>query len=190
MEKILQDTDIVDLFFARDEEALSQTARKYGVRLRGIARQITEDVRDAEECENDTYLEAWKRIPPAEPRDHLFAFLGTITRHLALDICRKRNSQKRQAVFCELSDELASCLPGGGLAELQLEAEELQQAVDRFLAACPREQVRIFVRRYWYFDSISAVAKACGCSESKVKVTLFRMREKLRKQLEKEGYTI
>lgn len=190
MERILQDSEIVELYLARDEDAIAQTARKYGVRLRGIAAQITEDARDAEECENDTYLEAWKRIPPNEPREYLFAFLGTITRHLALDTCRRRNSQKRQALFCELTDELASCLPGNEQVESGLEAEALQEAVNRFLAGCSREKVRIFVRRYWYFDGIPAIAKACECSESKVKVTLFRMRKNLRKQLEKEGYSL
>ena len=132
----------------------------------------------------------WKRIPPNEPREYLFASLGTITRHLALDTCRRRNSQKRQALFCELTDELASCLPGNEQVESGLEAEALQEAVNRFLAGCSREKVRIFVRRYWYFDGIPAIAKACGCSESKVKVTLFRMRKNLRKQLEKEGYDL
>ena len=190
MESCLNDAQIVDLFLAREEDALAQTARKYGNRLRGIAESILDNRQEAEECENDTYLEAWNRIPPNEPRDYLFAFLGTITRHLAIDLCRRKNAQKRQALFCELTEELGSCLPGAETAEISLEAEELRQLIERFLIGCSAEQRRIFVRRYWFFDSISAAAKHCGCSESKVKTTLFRLREKLRARLREEGYDL
>ncbi|MBQ1834989.1 MAG: RNA polymerase subunit sigma-70, partial [Oscillospiraceae bacterium] len=103
----MTDAEIVALYLARDEAAISQTARQYGARLCRIANQILNDPSGAEECENDTYWEAWRRIPPHEPRDYLFAFLGRITRRLAIDVCRKNAAQKRSALLCELTAEMA-----------------------------------------------------------------------------------
>ena len=102
----MDDERIIDLYFARDESAIRETADKYGARLRAIAYAILEDRESAEECENDVYLEAWKRIPPNEPRGYLFEYLGRITRHLAIDECRRRNALKRQIVYCELTKEM------------------------------------------------------------------------------------
>ena len=186
----MEDTKIVDLYLARDEAAVAETASKYGLRLRGIARRLLDSEPAAEECENDTYLEAWNRIPPHEPRTYLFPFLGKITRHLAIDECRRRESLKRQALFCELTAELEECLPGGSDVEGDVAAEELGRTVTAFLMTCTEEQRSLFILRYWYFQSVPEIAAACGVSRSKVKTTLFRLRERLRQYLEKEGYEL
>lgn len=187
----MDDSKIVDLYFARDESAISQTAEKYGARLRGIANRILEDPSAAEECENDTYLAAWRLIPPNEPRAGLFSFLGKITRHLAIDEARKRGAEKRSALLCELTREMEECLPSGtDGVESTLEAQELSKLISSFLAWHSREQQNVFVRRYWYFDSIGEISGRYGFSGSKVKMILSRMRGELREVLRKEGYDL
>lgn len=185
----MEDSAIVERFLKRDESAVDLTAQKYGLSLRKIACRILEDMASAEECENDTYLEAWNRIPPNEPRTYLFAFLGRITRHLAIDICRKNASQKRHAVFCELTQEMAECI-GEDHVENAINAEALHQLLNNFLSKHSRMQCNVFVRRYWYFDSIADISKRYGYSQSKVKTMLFRLRKELQEVLKREGYTI
>lgn len=186
----MDDSIIVDLYLSRDESAISLTAEKYGSKLRTIAYGILSSKSSAEECENETYLEAWNLIPPHEPRTYLFPFLGRIIRHLAIDEYRKAVSQKRDAYVCELTREMEECIPGKkDVAEI-VDAKELSQAISQFLENCTYEQRNLFVRRYWFFDSISEISKRYGYSQSKVKTTLFRLREALKDYLEKEGYTI
>ena len=186
----MDDSKIVELYLSRDESAISQTAQKYGTKLRQIANSILNNMASAEECENDAYLEAWNRIPPNEPRTYFFAFLGKIIRHLAIDECRKKSSQKRQALFCELTAEMEECIPGHADVEKEIEADELSRSINSFLGNCSKEQRDVFVRRYWYFDTIPEICKRYGYSQSKVKTMLFRLRESLRNHLEKEGYTL
>ena len=186
----MDDGRIVELYLARDESAIAHTSEKYGPALRTLAHRILDDIPASEECENDTYLEAWNRIPPHEPRDYFFPFLGRIARHLAIDRCRRRDARKRSAVLCELTAELELCLPAKENVEAEVNASELAAVIRRFLALCTEEQRGIFLRRYWYFDTIPAVAAHFGCTESKVKVTLHRLRERLRAVLEEEGWTI
>lgn len=186
----MEDGLIVDMYLKRDESAIDQTAQKYGHKLRAIALRILEDDPSSEECENDTYLEAWNLIPPNEPRTYLFPFLGRITRHLALDMCRKRSAAKRSAVLCELSDEMSECLSSSDNTESQIDTMAFTETVNEFLKGLPKEQRMLFVRRYWYFDTVSDLSSGFGWSRSKVKTTLFRLREKLRGHLEKEGYRL
>ena len=186
----MDDGRIVELYLARDESAIAHTSEKYGPALRTLANRILDDIPASEECENDTYLEAWNRIPPHEPRDYLFPFLGRIARHLAIDRCRRRDAQKRGALLCELTRELEQCLPSGETVETQVNASELEAIIRRFLALCTPEQRGVFLRRYWYFDTIPAIAARYGFTQSKVKVTLHRLRERLRAVLEEEGWTI
>ena len=187
----MDDSRIVELFLSRDESAVSHAAGKYGSKLRSIANRILDDPAAAEECENDTYLAAWDLIPPNEPRNYLFSFLSKITRHIALDMIRKRNSDKRSAVFCELTDEMAECLPADipGVED-EVVAEELSALITSFLKTRSEEQQTVFVRRYWHFDSIDEIAKLTGFSKSKVKMILSRTRRDLRERLRKEGYTV
>lgn len=186
----MEDDRIIDLYLSRDESAIRETAAKYGARLRRIALAVLGSRESAEECENDTYLEVWRRIPPNEPRGYLFEYLGRIIRHLAIDECRRMNSEKRRAEYCELTKEMAECLPGGEPADSHLEAEELMRVISDFLRSCPKEQRTVFIRRYWYFDSVAELGRRFGFSQSKVKSMLYRMREALKAKLEKEGYTI
>ena len=149
----MDDGKIVDLYLSRDEAAIRQTAEKYSSPLRRIAYNIVRDVQTAEECESDTYLKAWNSIPPHEPRDFLFAFLARITRHCALDFCRKRSRLKRAAFLCELSAEMEQCIPHTGpkpedVVE-QMAAEELGQVINGFLRKLPQQQWSVFLQRYW-----------------------------------------
>lgn len=186
----MEDDRIVELYLSRNEEAIGQTARKYGPRLRQIADRILHDEGAAEECENETYWEAWRSIPPHEPRTYLFAFLGRITRHLALNICKRDSRQKRYAVYTELTAEMRECLPAAASTESDFEGKQLAEAINVFLAGCTEAQQIVFTRRYWYFDSIADIASATGFSQSKVKTMLFRLRAGLRKQLEEGGFDV
>lgn len=184
----MEDSLIVELFLQRNESAISESSEKYGSRLRSLALGITEDALTAEECENDTYLEAWKRIPPHEPRKYLYAFLARITRHLALNRIREAKSQKRHAFLTVLSAELEQCLPSG--EEPQLDQLALKEALNGFLTTLSEEKRNIFLRRYWFLDSIECISERFGLSQSKVKTTLFRCRKGLKSYLEQEGYVL
>ena len=186
--KALDDNRIVDLYLNRDEAAISRTSEKYGSRLRNVAYGIVEDLHTAEECENDTYMAAWNSIPPHEPRNYLFAFLARITRHVALDFCKERRRLKRSAYICELSAELEQCIPAPNDTECRVDAMVLCEAINAFLATLSDEKRNVFMRRYWYLDSIATISRRYGLSQSKVKSILFRSRNLLREHLNKEGY--
>ena len=186
----MDDNRIVELYLSRNEKAIKLTAQKYGSRLRSLAHGIVNDRQTAEECENDTYLKAWNAIPPHEPRSYLYAFLARITRHISLNCCRARNQLKRSAFVCELSAEMEQCIPAPDDAECRIDDIALSTAINEFLGKLDEEKRNIFVRRYWYLDSVAAISKRFALSESKVKTTLFRCRNGLREHLEKEGYTL
>ena len=186
----MDDSRIVDLFLSRDESAIAQTSEKYGRRLRSLALHVLEDLSSSEECENDTYMEAWRLIPPNEPRSYLFPFLGRITRHLAIDMCKKRSAAKRSALLCELSDEMEECIPSGADSDSSVDTIVLTDAVNSFLKSLNSEQRTLFIRRYWYFDSVTELSSRYGWTQSKVKTTLFRLRERLRDHLKKEGFEL
>ena len=186
----LDDNKIVELYLLRDETAIKQTAEKYGSRLRALAYGIVDDQQTAEECENDTYMETWNTIPPHEPRGYLYAFLARITRHISLNCCRDRNRLKRSAFICELSMEMEQCIPAPDDVECRIEDMVLSKAINGFLSKLDEEKRNIFIRRYWYLDSITAISKRFALSESKVKTTLFRCRNQLRAYLKREGYTL
>ena len=184
----MEDSVIVELYLSRDETAIARTQEKYGPRLRTVARRILDSEESAEECENDTYFEAWERIPPNEPRTYLYAFLGAITRHLAIDMCRREHSQKRRALFCELTREMGECIPGAQDVEQEAAATELSRAVSRFLETRSQAQRDVFLRRYWFFDTVPEISRRYGFTQSKIKTMLFRLREALREYLKREGY--
>ncbi len=186
----MDDNSIVELYLRRDEDAVKQTAEKYGNRLRALAYGIVDDRQTAEECENDTYMQAWNAIPPHEPRIYLYAFLARITRHVSLNRCRDRDRLKRKAFICELSDEMEQCIPAVDDTARCIDDIMLSKAINSFLGALDEEKRNIFVRRYWYLDSISDISKRFAVTESKVKIILFRCRKQLREQLEKEDYTL
>lgn len=186
----MDDNRIVDLYLRRDEAAIRETAGKFGGRLRSLAYGIVDDRQTAEECENDTYLEAWNAIPPHEPRSYLYAFLARITRHIALNRCRERSRLKRSAWICEFSAELEQCIPAPDDTACRMDDLALGEAINGFLGKLDEEKRNLFVRRYWYLDSIADISKRFALSESKVKTTLFRCRARLRKHLEQEGYRL
>ena len=187
----MDDSQIVDLYLSRDESAISRTASKYGSRLRDVANRILNDFTAVEECENDTYLTAWNRIPPSEPRTYLFAFLGKIIRCLATDEVRRRSSSRRSAVICELTKEMEDCIPDGtNSVEDAVDARELGKLITTFLGSCSEDQRKVFVRRYWYFDTVQEIGDLYGFSNSKVKMILSRLRKDLSAFLRKEGYQV
>ena len=186
----MEDDKIVQLYLNRDEGAIQFSSEKYGSRLRTLSLGITSDLQTSEECENDTYLQAWNLIPPNEPRTFLYAFLARIARHISIDRCRERASLKRDGYIVELSEEMEMCLPATEDVESRIAEEELGKAISNYLHTISQEKRVIFVRRYFYLDSIAEISKRCAITESKVKSSLFRTRNDLREYLIKEGYAL
>lgn len=145
---------------------------------------LIQDYETARECENDTYLQAWNRIPPNEPREYFFAFLAKIIRHISLDVCKKRNRQKRSGTLVELTGELEQCIPDlRRNVEMAVEGKEFGRIVSEFLRTLPEQQRKIFVRRYWFADSVQEIADTFDCSENTVKSILFRVRKRMKNYL-------
>lgn len=181
-----EDNKIVELFIKRDESAIKEVSFKYGNKLNNIAKNILDNISDAQECENDTYMDAWNSIPPNEPKEYLFAYLAKIIRNKALNYYKSRNALKRKAIIVELSKELEECIAAPEV-DVNISDNEVGRLISNFLRDQKEEARIIFVRRYWYVDSINDIAKMFNISESKVKSSLFRTRNKLRVYLEKEG---
>lgn len=186
----MDDKAIISLFLDRNVVAISRTKEKYGKRLMRFAYEITEDVQAAEECENDTYHRAWNAIPPHEPYDYFYAFLTHITRNSALNYCRSKNSKKRKALIEELTEELENTIPDQSNIEEMIDDMSLKELLNNFLGTLSKEKRNVFIRRYWYMDSVQRIAQGYGISESKVKSILFRCRNELKNELEKEGYNL
>ena len=186
----MEDAAIVELYWQRQERAIAETKTKYGTYCQTIARRILIDARDAEECVNDTYFGAWNAMPPHRPAS-LSTFLGKITRNLSLKKWRARSAAKRGSGEVALSlDELQDCVGSSSSVEEHVEAEELARIIDVFLAGLGAEDRRMFVCRYWHFDSIGEIAQRFGFSQSKVKMSLKRTRDKLAIYLEQEGVNL
>ena len=183
----MDDSEIIELYFQRSEEAVTQTASKYGKYCYQIAYHILSSREDSEESVNDTYLAAWNTMPPRRPTI-LSAFLGKLTRYISLDRWKKRSAQKRGGGQVALSlEELEECISGGDDPEKEVDRKELLRYLNRFLDALPETQRKVFVCRYWYLESIPEIAARFGFSESKVTAMLHRLREKLRARLQLEG---
>ena len=183
----MEDAHIVDLFWARSEAAISETAEKYGDYCYSIAYGILANSEDAAESVNDTYLDAWNSMPPHRPTI-LSTFLGKITRRISIDKWRRRTAEKRGGGEITFAlDELAECLPTKRSVEEEVELAELAKVIDRFVMSLPSIQRRVFICRYWYLNSISAISRRFGFSQSKVKMMLHRQRMKLLDILEKEA---
>ena len=184
----MEDNRIVDLYWQRNERAISETAAKYGKYLHSISFQILQNAEDAEECVNDSYNDAWQSMPPHRP-SILSTFLGKITHRISIDLWRKYSAEKRGGGEVALAlDELEECVSGSGDVEAEVERIELQTKLNNFLFALPQIDRQVFMCRYWYMDSISDISKQFTYSESKIKSMLYRTRNKLRAMLEKEGY--
>lgn len=184
----MNDTRIVDLFWARDEDAIAETDRVYGRRLHVLSERILNSREDARECVNDTYLKTWQIIPPQRPRQ-FFAFLASICRHLSFHRLDWHLAAKRKAEVVSLSAEMELCIPDERRSH-ELEGREIGRVMNDFLEELPKETRLIFLRRYWHLDTIAQIAARYGITESKVKMQLSRTRTKLRAHLEKEGITV
>lgn len=184
----MTDDQILQLFWDRNEQAIACTDHAYGLNLMNVAGRILNSREDSEECVNDTYLKAWQTIPPQRPI-YFFAFLAKICRYLAFGKLDWDNALKRKAEVVTLSDEMQLCIPDRDW-ERDMESREIGHLLNEFLAVTPKESRMIFLRRYWYAESISEIAKHFGISQSKVKVSLYRTRVKLREFLEKEGISV
>lgn len=184
----MEDSSIVELYWERDERAVDATAEKYGEKLFHLAENMLHAREDAEECVNDTYLRTWNSIPTNRP-DRFFAYLAKICRNLALNRIEHMNAKKRAADVMEFSAELEMCIPDPSDGR-RVDSEEIGKALSDFLRTLPKQQRLIFMRRYWYSESVKAIAQRYGISESKVKTTLFRTRTRLRKYLEREDITL
>jgi len=180
----MEDQRIIDLYWARQQEAIQQTQRKYGKYCHSIAFNILRSQEDAQECVNDTYHNAWNSMPPQRPQ-RLRAFLGSITRNLALNRYDYNNAQKRNGETDLVLEEYAQCIPNG---DMPLEdSYAIGNAINAFLATLSKRNRIIFLRRYWYLYSVRQIAQGMGLTESNVKIILHRTRDQFKAFLEKEG---
>jgi len=184
----MDDTAIIELFFAKNQDAITETDRVYGRRLQGIAQRIVLVREDAQECVSDTYYKAWETIPPTRPK-YLFAYLAKICRHAALGMLDWKNAAKRKAEVVSLTAEMEACIPDSR-RDTSLEEKELGRILSAFLRTLSAENRMIFLRRYWYVDTVAEIANRYGLSEGAVMTRLSRTRDKLAKYLAKEGITI
>lgn len=184
----MEDEKIIDLYWERKDDAIMETQKAYGRQLQTIAQRIVQSYEDAEESVNDTYLAAWRTIPPKRP-SHFFAYLAKICRNFAFGRLDWRDAAKRRAEVVSLSEEMELCIPDTS-REQAAEGKEITRALNAFLGTLSQENRVLFVRRYWYVDTIAEIAQRYHMSESKVKTRLHRIREKLRGYLEQEGIAV
>ena len=184
----MNDRQILQLLLSRAEQAIEALAAAYGSRLYGIAHNILGSNRDAEECVNDTYLALWNAIPPEEP-DPLCAYAYRTGRNIALKRLRSNTAAIRRADYDLSLEELAGCIPAGDLWE-QMEARELGRILNAFLESLSKENRIIFLRRYWFGDSVKSIAKSLGLKEGTVSARLSRTRTALKHYLITEGYDL
>ncbi len=181
----MEDNTIVQLYLNRDESAIKFTKDIYGKRLNKLAYRILLNYQDSEECEQDTYLKAWNSIPPNVPK-YFFAYLAKICRFIAMDKLDWKNAKKRKAEIVELTQEMELCIPNPNDTET-IDEQKLEVLLNNFLSSIKKENRVIFIRRYWFADSIKDISQMYKISESKVKSSLLRTRNKLKLFLESEG---
>jgi len=185
----MEDCQIIEQFWSRNENAIIETGNKYGRLLNSIAYNILSNKEDSEECVNDAYRKAWDSIPPQRPCS-LAAYLGRIVRNLAINRWYENHAQKRynsaQILLCELSD----CLPASTNVESEVELNELSEIINSWLYSLPKDDRVLFLRRYWYGDSVKKLAYECRTTPGRVAGRMFRLRHNLKIVLEKEGVSI
>ncbi len=185
----MEDKQIVELYWARSETAISETEKKYGRNGHYIAYQIVYNDEDAKEVVNDTYLKTWDTVPPGRP-DPLKPYVGTISRQLALDVYKEQHAKKRGGQVPLVLDELSECIPDHDSGADIGESVALSDALTRFIWALPQRTRNIFVRRYFYMSSVAEIAKDFSMKESNVTMHLLRTRKKLEQFLKKEGFDL
>ena len=182
----LNDHEIVNLFFERSEQAITELILKYGTAIRSVASNILNDPQDREECQNDTYLSVWNRIPPTRPT-HLGAYVCRIARNICLKRFHANSAEKRNSHYDIALQELEATIPALSNVESDYEAKELTQYLNVFLQGLSREDRYLFLRRYWFGDAVSEAARELSLSPHAASVRLFRLRQKLQSYLQKEG---
>ena len=185
----MTDEEIINLFFERSEQAISELAEKHGAAVNRVAFNILGDAEDAKECVNDTWLGAWNSIPPHRPAP-LRTYVCRIARNLATKKYHANLAQKRNSQYDIALDELAECIPDSGSVEEQIEVEELAAIINSYLDTLSYEDKFLFMRRYWFADSLTDAAKMAGMSYNTAAVHLHRVKEKLKKLLLKEGVPV
>lgn len=185
----MEDVSILKLYWARSQDAIEESMRRYGALCRTVAGNILANAADAEECVNDVWLAAWSSIPPARP-ERLGAYLARLARNIALDKLDYNRAQKRNGELNVAFSELEECLSGSQGVEDALEAGQTAAAIDAFLRTLPQEQRWVFLRRYWYADPVAEIARRGHMNQNRVKSILFRTRKKLKEHLEQEGIAV
>ncbi|MBR2408783.1 MAG: sigma-70 family RNA polymerase sigma factor [Lachnospiraceae bacterium] len=185
----MEDKQIIDLYFARDEQAITETEQKYGRFCWRIAMNVLDVWEDAEECVSDTYLSAWKQIPPTIPLS-LKAFLGRIVRNLSISRFRTLRAKKRFQGMEVMLSELGDCVPSDHNVEQTVEAKELSGYISEWLDSLPEEDCALFVRRYWFGDSVQELAEKCGITAAQMAQRMLRLRKGLRSALEQKGVAL
>ena len=185
----MEDNKIIDLYFRRDELALTETANKYGTFCLRIAMNVVNVREDAEECVNDTYHTAWNQIPPTRP-DSFKAFLGRIVRNFAISKYRALHAKKRFNGLEVMLSELGDCIPATESVEQEMEAKELTEYINSWLADLKQEDRVLFVRRYWYGDEVKDLARKCGVSGTQMTQRMLRLRRKLKEYLTEKGVVL
>lgn len=182
----MDDNKIIELYWERREDAIKETSLKYGGLCTHIAGNILSSHEDSEECVNDTYFALWNAIPSQKP-SIFSAFIGRITRNLALKKYEYISAAKRNPAVVTSFEELSDCVSGTDNVESEVESRQIENMISTFLWRQGEEKRNVFIRRYWYFDSIETICSSTGFSQSKVKSMLYEMRRKLRANLEREG---
>ncbi len=185
----MQDNEIVELYFSRNEAAIKETDSKYGALCYRVAYNILGIAEDSEECVNDTYLSVWEKIPPTKP-DSLKAFICRITRNISISRYRSSHSKKRYSGMETMLSELRECVPSPYNVSEQADAAQLSQYISSWLDSLSAEDCALFVRRYWFGDSVKALAEKCGTAPEKMSQRMFRLRKSLRAYLEERGVSV
>lgn len=186
----MEDRQIIELYWQRDEAAIVRSEEKYGTYCRAVARGILRVAEDVEECVGDTWLAAWNAMPPARPAV-LRTFLGRLSRNLSINRSLQDRAQKRGGGEVPLAlEELRDCTASRGSTEEAVETAELGRLIDAFLRTLPAEECDLFLRRYWFLDSIDEIAARFHIRGGAVKTRLHRTRRRLREYLAEEGYAL
>lgn len=186
----MKDSEIIQLYWDRNDQAIRETSEKYGRYCKAIAKNILGNEQDAEECVNDTYLNAWNAMPVHWP-ERLAAFLGKITRNLSFNRYKHNRAQKRGCGEVMLVlDELADCVSGTDNVEQEIDRQEMIETVNSFVAGLPEIKRNIFVRRYWYAEPVSKIAEVHGIGSGTVSKMLERVRKQLKKYLTERGFAL
>lgn len=185
----MEDQQIIELYFQRDERAISETAAKYGGFCTHIAMNILSVKEDAEECVSDTYFSAWKQIPPTVP-EVFKAFLGRITRNLSITKFRAMRAKKRFNGLEVMLSELEDCIPAAVSVEQIVEAKQLSEYISVWLESLSEEECALFVRRYWFGEEVQVLAKRCGITAGHMAQKMHRLRKNLKSFLEQKGVAV